>query len=122
MPPKQAAARDNGAAYVKDNKTNKLVARIWGDLAPADFARELYKLGKFYNNAWACVEANNHGHVVLHVLKEMGYRNLYKRSTIDEMTNKPTKKVGFVTTNQTKIMITEKFKSAAKEGKLIILD
>jgi len=52
----------------------------------------------------------------------MGYRNLYKRSTIDEMTNKPTKKVGFVTTNQTKIMITEKFKTAAKEGKLIILD
>jgi hypothetical protein len=52
----------------------------------------------------------------------MGYRNLYKRSTIDEMTNKPTKKIGFVTTSQTKIMITEKFKTAAKEGKLIILD
>lgn len=120
--PSGGVGQDNGAAYVKDNRTNKLVARIWGDLAPADFARELYKLGKFYNNAWACVEANNHGHVVLHVLKEMGYRNLYKRSTIDEMTNKPTKKIGFVTTNQTKIMITEKFKSAAKEGKLIILD
>jgi len=120
--PSGGVGQDNGAAYVKDNKTNKLVARIWGDLAPADFARELYKLGKFYNNAWICVEANNHGHVVLHVLKEMNYRNLYKRSTIDEITNKPTKKVGFITTNQTKIMITEKFKTAAKEGKLIILD
>ena len=52
----------------------------------------------------------------------MGYRNLYKRSTIDEMTNKPTKKIGFVTTNQSKILITEKLKTAAKEGKLIVLD
>jgi hypothetical protein len=52
----------------------------------------------------------------------MNYRNLYKRSTIDEMTNKPTKKVGFLTTNQSKILITEKLKSAAKEGKLVILD
>lgn len=120
--PSGGVGQDNGAAYVKNNKTNKLVARIWGDLSPADFARELYKLGKFYNNAWLCVESNNHGHVVIHVLKELGYRNLYKRSTIDEMTNKPTKKIGFVTTNQTKIMITEKFKTAAKEGKLIILD
>jgi len=120
--PSGGVGQDNGAAYVKDNKTNKFVARLWGDLAPADFARELYKLGKFYNNAWMCVEANNHGHVVLHVLKEMNYRNLYKRSTIDEMTNKPTKKVGFLTTNQSKILITEKLKGATKEGKLIILD
>jgi hypothetical protein len=120
--PSGGVGQDNGAAYVKDTKTGKLVARIWGDLTPDDFAKELYKLAKFYNNAWMCVESNNHGHVVIHVLKELGYRNLYKRSTIDEMTNKPTKKIGFVTTNQSKILITEKLKTASKEGKVIILD
>ncbi len=120
--PSGGVGQDMGAAYVKDCKTNKLVARIWGDLIPADFARELFKLAKFYNNAFTCVESNNHGQVVLHVLKEMGYRNLYKRSTIDEITNKPTKKVGFLTTNQSKILITEKLKNTAKEGKIIILD
>lgn len=120
--PSGGVGQDMGAAYVKDCKTGKLVARIWGDLIPADFARELFKLAKFYNNAYACVESNNHGQVVLHVLKEMGYRNLYKRSTIDEITNKPTKKVGFLTTNQSKILITEKLKNTAKEGKIVILD
>lgn len=120
--PSGGVGQDMGAAYVKDCKTNKLVARIWGDLIPADFARELFKIAKFYNNAYMCVESNNHGQVVLHVLKEMGYRNLYKRSSIDEITNKPTKKIGFLTTNQSKILVTEKLKNTAKEGKIIILD
>jgi len=120
--PAGGVGQDMAAAYVKDCKTNKLVARIHGNLIPADFAQELYKLAKFYNNAWLCVEANNHGQVVLHVLKEMRYINLYKRHAIDEITNKPTKKIGFVTTNQNKILITEKFKMAAKTGKMIILD
>jgi hypothetical protein len=120
--PAGGLGQDRAGAYVKDVKSNKIVARIWGDIAPADFARELYKVANFYNKAFMCVEANNHGQVVLHVLKEMGYRNMYKRSTIDELTNKPTKKIGFVTTSQSKILITEKLKNAAKEGTFVILD
>jgi hypothetical protein len=121
--PSGGVGKDMGAAYVKDQKTNKLVARLWGNLIPADFARELFKLAKFYNKAWLCIEANNHGHVVIHVLKdELNYRNMYKRKTIDELTNKPTNKVGFVTNTNTKFMITEKLKIATKEGKLIVLD
>ena len=120
--PAGGVGQDMAAAYVKDLKSNKYVARIWGDLTPADFARELLKLAKFYNKAYICVEANNHGQVVLHVLKEMGYMNLYKRATVDEITNKPTKKVGFLTTNSSKILITEKLKNSAKDGKTIVLD
>jgi len=120
--PAGGVGKDRGAAYIKDQKTNKLVARVWGDLIPADFAKEIYKLAQFYNKAWICVEANNHGHVVIHVLKELEYRNLYKRHAIDEFTKRPAKKVGFVTSNQTKILITEKFKTAAKENKMVILD
>ncbi len=121
--PSGGVGRDRGAAYVKDQKTNKLVARLWGDLIPSDFAKELFKLAKFYNKAWICVEANNHGHVVLHVLtKDLGYRNLYKRSAIDEVNNRPTKKVGFMTSAQNKILVTEKLNTAAKENKVIILD
>jgi hypothetical protein len=120
--PAGGVGQDRAGAYVKDTKTGKYVARIWGDIEPADFAKELFKLGKFYNYAHICVEANNHGQVVLHILKQMEYRNLYKRTVIDEQTNKPTKKLGFVTTSQSKILLTEKFKTAAKEGKAILLD
>jgi len=120
--PSGGVGKDNGAAYIKNQKTKKHVARLWGDLTPADFARELYKLGMFYNKAWICVESNNYGHVVIHELKRMGYHRMYKRRVIDELTNKPTKKVGFLTTNESKLMITEKFKKAAQSGGVIVTD
>lgn len=120
--PAGGVGKDKGAAYVKDQKTGRHVARIWCDLAPAEFGRELYKLAKYYNKAWICIEANNHGGTVIHVMKELGYHNLYKRQTIDEMTNKPTRKVGFLTNNNNKLLVTEKFKNAAKDGSVIIRD
>ena len=121
--PSGGVGKDRGAAYVKDQKTGKFVARLWGDLVPADFAKELYKLAVYYNKAWICVEHNNHGQVVLHVLsKEIQYRNLYKRQSVDEATAKPTKKLGFLTNNQSKLLITEKFKTSCREGQTVILD
>lgn len=120
--PSGGVGKDKGAAYVKDRKKKEIVARIWGDLEPADLAREVYKLGMFYNRAWICVEANNHGHTVLHELKERIYPNLYRRKVLDEMTAKLTMKVGFLTTNESKLRITEQLKSACKDGELIITD
>jgi len=120
--PSGGVGRDNAAAFVKCQQTGKHVARIWGQVGPADFGKELYKLGTLFNKAYICVETNNHGHLVVHVLKESGYMNLYKRQTIDEITKKPTKKLGFVTNNESKIMITEKFKTSCREGKTIIQD
>ena len=69
-----------------------------------------------------CVEVNNHGHLVLDHLKTSGYANLYKRQSVDEKTQSPTKKIGFLTTNEGKLTITEKFKTAAREGKIVITD
>lgn len=120
--PSGGVGKDLGAAYVKDQKSGKLVARLWADLQPSDFAKELYKLAVYYNRAWVCVESNNHGGTVLYVLKEIGYSNLYKRATIDEMTMKPTKKIGYLTTQSNKLLLTENFKTSAKEGKIIIQD
>lgn len=120
--PSGGVGRDNAAAYIKDQQTGELVARIWGSIDPAEFARELYKLCSFFNKAWICLEINNHGHLVSHVLKEMGYRNLYKRRVIDELTNKPTRKIGFQTSNENKLMITEKFKNSCRDGKTVIHD
>lgn len=120
--PAGGVGKDKGAAYVKDRKSKEIVAMVYGDIEPADFAKELYKLGSFYNKAFICVEANNHGHTVLHELKERNYPNLYKRTVLDEMTSKPTKKVGFLTTNESKLRITEQLKTALKDGELMITD
>jgi hypothetical protein len=121
--PSGGVGKDAGAAYVKNQQTGQFVARLWGDLTPDDFAKELFKLATYYNRAWICVEQNNHGQVVLHVLsKEINYRNLYRRKTTDELTMKETRKLGFLTNSQSKLMLTEKFKTACKERHIVILD
>lgn len=120
--PAGGVGKDKSAVYVKSQKSKKLVARIWGDLAPADLAREVFKLATYYNKAWVCIEANNHGGVVIHALKGLGYTHLYKRQVIDEITNKPTRKIGFVTNNESKLRITEQLKVSLKNNDLIVLD
>jgi len=120
--PAGGVGRDKGAAYVKDQETGRLVARIWCDLSPSEFAHELYRLARYYNKAYICVEANNHGAVVLHVLKELKYSNLYKRKVIDELTMKPTHKLGYLTTSNNKLIVTENFKNSARQGDILVLD
>lgn len=120
--PAGGVGRDAGAAYVKDRKKKTYVAAIYGDLEPADMAKEIYKLAQYYNKAWVCVEANNHGGTVIQVLKDKGYPNLYRRKVIDEITNKPTTKLGFLTTNESKLRLTEQLKTSCKEGDTQIPD
>jgi len=120
--PSGGVGKDAGAAFVKSQQKKRIVAAIYGDLDPADMARELYKLGTYYNKAWVCVEANNHGHVVIQELKNRNYTNMYKRTVLDELTAKPTKKIGFLTTNESKLRITEQFKNSCKNGDITIPD
>jgi hypothetical protein len=120
--PSQGVGKDRGAAYVMDQKTGNFVARLWGQFDPADFAIELQKVATYYNKAFINPEVNNHGHVVVHALTTKGYRNLYRRKEIDSLTNQPTQKVGFLTTSESKIMITEKLKTALKSGKTKVYD
>lgn len=114
--------KDKAAAYVKDRGTKELVARIWGDLEPADFANELFKIGSWYHKAWINPEINNHGHTVVQVLKEKLYPHIYKRTVLDEKTSKPTQKLGFQTTNDSKLRITERVKTSCNNGDLKIFD
>jgi hypothetical protein len=120
--PSGGVGKDNGAAYVLNRKNGKFVAALVGQLDPAEFAKELWKLATYYNKAFINPECNNHGHAVIEVLKTLGYRNFYKRRVIDEVTAKPTSKIGFLTTNESKLLLTEKFKAACKEGKVVIYD
>jgi hypothetical protein len=109
--------RDKAVTYILKKSTGAVVACIAGQLDPNDFAKETLKAALYYNKAWLCPEANNHGHVVIHVLKTAGYRNLYKRKVLDDVSNKVSTQFGFLTTNDSKLSITEKLKTAIKEGK-----
>lgn len=120
--PAGGIGKDRSAAYVKNLNTGEIVARIHGQIEPADFAVELSTLGHMYGKAHICVEENNHGAAVIQKLKELGYGNLYKRKVIDEFTAKPTQKIGFRTSAQSKLTLIDGFKQALKSSKFKCLD
>jgi hypothetical protein len=120
--PAGGVGKDWAAAYVKCRESGKYVARIHAQIEPSDFATELYKLALYFNKAWICVEANNHGGTVIYALKQKFYKNLYKRREWDSITNKPASKVGFLTTRDSKMQVTERLKDALKKGKATLLD
>ena len=49
-------------------------------LSPADFSDIVWRQLTRYNNAYALVESNNHGHLIIDRLKGYGYRNLWTDS------------------------------------------
>lgn len=111
----EGIGKDAGVAYVLNRDTGEIAAQLRGQIPPAIFAEELWKLGKFYNDCYICPEVNQHGHLVISELVRMGYAKLYKRYTTDEITNRPTTKVGFLTTTGSKIPLTEQHVTACRE-------
>lgn len=120
--PSGGVGKDAGCAYVLRRSNGEFVACLWGQLEPGEMESEVWKLANYYNKAWICPEANNHGHVVIEGLKRRHYKNLYKRRQLDQLTQKLSTVVGWLTTNESKLMLTEKFKEAAKTGKVKIRD
>lgn len=113
--PSSGTGKDPGCAVVLHAATGEEVAELWGFFDPDLFAEQLFLLGKFYNNAYVCVEANNHGMAVLTELKKK-YYNLYKHKTYDLVRNRKTKKLGFLTTNTSKTFVTDQHIIACREG------
>lgn len=82
-PGQEVGGEDYSSASVHDSATLRTMATIHGRLDPADFGRRLVNLGYEYNDAMIAVERNNHGHLVLYVLNEAGYPNLYRHLEYD---------------------------------------
>lgn len=72
---------------------------------PAKFAETLLGVMKRYNNARTIVEANNHGHLVLHRLREFRAKNLYTREGKD-----------FFTTNKTRPLLWSALREVLEDG------
>lgn len=114
---------DDSAAIVLDCRSGETVARLWGQIPPAEFAEHLVLLGKWYNNAWICPEVNNHGHAVIQAMLSHGYRNIYKRKQLDVVRDAPATQFGFLTTGQSKLPLTERLRQDVhSQERLIIYD
>jgi hypothetical protein len=73
------ARGDPSAACVVHEATGEQVAELHGRIPPAQFARLLGALGRYYRNALVAIERNNRGHSALNtLLNEVHYANVYR--------------------------------------------
>lgn len=114
--PSGGHGKDPGCAIVVDYATGEQAAELHGFFDPDSFADQLYMLGQFYNQAFQCIETNNHGYAVILKLKDR-YFNLYKKQTFNKVIQTTdANEYGFLTTSSSKITITDNFAAALRDA------
>ncbi|WP_066018236.1 hypothetical protein [Endozoicomonas atrinae] len=92
------------------------VAHWHGHVAPDDLGKMLNHLGRYYNNALIGVERNNHGLTTITKLKDLKYPNLYMETTVDQRTQKRTKRIGWLTTTKSKPLMIDHLAALLRDG------
>lgn len=95
---------DRFTAQVLEITTGKQAAVFCGKLEEDEYARQLYALGRYYNNAMIAVEVNFSTYPAKELLR-LGYTRQYLRESGDSASGKPTDKLGFVTNALTRPQI-----------------
>lgn len=109
-------------AMVVDRKTFRQVAAWDGVVDEFEFAGILFKIGMWYNEAYMAPERNNQGVAVVKKLDELGYRNMYQRETIDEITQKVHNDLGWRTDAKTRPIMIADFNQDVTQRKFVIRD
>lgn len=110
---------DYSSADVLDRKTLEQVAHWHGHIDPDLYAVELERLARWYFRAFIVPEVNNHGLTTVTALKKR-YRNIYRRRTVDRITNKPRQEYGWRTDSRTKPLAVDKLAEHIREGTAVI--
>jgi len=108
------SGEDYCAASVRENISMGQVAVFHGQLDIDLFAKQLYCLGKHYNEALIGVETNFDTHPVKE-LQRLGYYRQYMREKFDQITKTLQRKWGFKTTKITRPAIISKHIALARE-------
>lgn len=95
---------DYFVGQVLDNITGKQVCTLRHQYDEDTYARQMYCLGKYYNDALLAIETNFSTYPTK-LLDLMGYRNLYVREVEDDFTGKIKHAFGFQTNRLTRPVI-----------------
>jgi hypothetical protein len=87
---------------------------------PSAFGKELFYLGRYFNNALLAVESNSMGIATLQKLKDMTYVNMYFQTKIANISNEEGIRLGFRTTSASKPAIIGNLKNWLFEEELDI--
>lgn len=103
-------------AKVIDNITQRCVATYRRQKIDDDlYADQMYCLGRYYNDAIIGIETN-FSVAPTNELERLGYKNLYIREQVDDISKKIVKKYGFNTNRITRPQILANFKALFRES------
>lgn len=111
---------DYSVMEVFSHKTSKQVAEWHGHIAPDLLGVEADLLGRFYNLALIVPEANNHGISTIDELRRRHYPRLYRRRTVNKVTNRTVEEYGFMTTEKSKALIIDNLGAFLRQGAIRI--
>jgi len=112
---------DYFTGHVLDNITGKQVAVLRQEFDEITYTRQMYCLGKYYNNALIGIEANYTTYPIKE-LSRLNYTHQYVREKEDNYTNKLEKSYGFKTTQITRPVILAELQTIIKENIELIED
>lgn len=109
---------EGGADYSAGQLLNNITgnqAAVWHGKTDTDlFAKQMYCLGKYYNNALIAIETNFDLHPVKE-LTRLHYHRQFRREVIDKITNEKQEKYGFHTSTITRPVIIDELKIVVRE-------
>lgn len=106
---------DHFVAQVLDNITGEQVAILRHQYDEDTYARQIYCLGKYYNDALMAIETN-YSTYPTKLVQKMGYRRLYVRETFDNFDGKIRHAYGFDTNSTTRPVILGELVKAMRTG------
>ena len=92
---------DYFTAIVIDNVSGRIAAKLRKKYSEPEYVRQIYALGRFYNDALVAIETNFSTYPVMK-LQEMEYPNQYSREREDTYTRQMRKSYGFRTDRQSR--------------------
>jgi phage terminase large subunit len=95
-------------------KTGNQVAVLKHQFDADQYAKQMYCLGTYYNNAMVGIESNFDSYPIME-LTRLGYTNQYVREAIDTYTGKTEKRFGFRTTSLTRPTIISRLIEIVRE-------
>ena len=101
-------------AHVLNAKTGEQVAVLKQQFDPDQYAKQMYCLGKYYEDALIGIEANFDSYPIME-LQRLGYPKQYTREAQDTYTGKTEKRFGFKTTSLTRPTIIARLMEVVRE-------
>ncbi|MBQ0125950.1 MAG: hypothetical protein KBS59_06485, partial [Clostridiales bacterium] len=106
---------------VVDNVTGRQVAVLRQRFDEDSYARQMYCLGKYYNDALIGIETN-YSTYPQKELERIGYKRFYTRQQEDSYTHKPMQAFGFKTTKLTRPIIIAELVSIVRDHAELVTD